>query len=333
MESSYLKNKRILFISTGFYDYDQCIMEEMIAQGGDVEYLCTTGSAITYRILSKFGINRLANRYHLQYLKSEIKGLRKNNDIIFIIKGSNLTEETINILFQNNPKASKILYFWDDVARISNIDLLKKNFANIYSFDTEDCRNYGFKFRPLFYRNISKVEKKKYYISSISGLHSDRLLLFRVTARILDSLGYKYKLQLVTSQFEYLKNRYIFRKYRKTDKIIITTHSYPFKTVEEIMSNSMCVLDSPHLSQKGLTIRTIEALNAGCHLFTTNSTIREYKDISEEYYTIIDKKNIDSNIFKSDYPLSKLTDRYSLSNFLFELLSSEVRKENMGCVS
>ena len=53
------------------------------------------------------------------------------NDIIFIIKCENLTNSQLQIITENNPKAVKILYLWDSIKRIKNIE------NNIINFITD----------------------------------------------------------------------------------------------------------------------------------------------------------------------------------------------------
>lgn len=316
-----LLNKKILFIGIGFYDYDDAIRHKLIELGAKVSYFGTSVNDTLYQILRKIGVQKKANNYLQRIRIKNIEVQPKNNDYVFVIKGENLTQLDFDLLKKNNPDAEFILYLWDDYLRIDNRDILIKNFKNIWSFDSEDCKKYGFKFRPLFYREGLKSMNKTIFLSSIGTLHSNRLKIFRNIAYRLDAHRLSYYLKLCSSKFKYLRERYVFHNFSKYDESLIMTSPISFDKNCEIISKSKCVLDIPHASQAGLTIRTIEALKCGCHIITSNKYLTDYTDISKEYYTIIDPDNQLSldTIISKNIPLSKLSERYSLTSFINEL--------------
>lgn len=316
----FLFNKKVLFIGIGFYDYDRAIIDKLKDLGFNVSYFWSSISDVKYKILKKLYFYNLAEN-HLQNLrKKEIQQLPENNDIVFIIKGENLTQEDIDTIKLKNPNANFILYFWDDLVRIKNKDLLLYNFNNIWSFDPDDCVKYGFRFRPLFFRDDMIPQKKDIYLSSIGWCHSSRLDVFRKVAGYLKERNKTYILKLYTGIFNYYYNRFITHKFSSSDRDLIVTKPVEFNQTIDIMSRSRFVLDLPHQSQKGLTIRTIEALRCGCHLLTTNKSVIDYPDISKHYYTLITNELNDINSLNDlATETSTISEKYSLKTFLTDL--------------
>lgn len=227
----------------------------------------------------------------------------------------------MNVIKEQNPRAKFILYLWDEIGRTENWSILSKNFSNIWSFDYEDCQKYNIKFRPLFYRNGLMPKEKIYFMSSIGTCHSNRLELFRILSNELDDIKFSYYLKLYIGKVDFLIRRYLTKTLSSSDSKNIVTTPIPYDVTCDITAKSQCVLDIPHPSQKGLSIRTIEALKSGCHIFTTNKSIKDYNDISPEYYTIFDTSTEISlsTLLNKKIPISNIDSKYSLENFIREI--------------
>lgn len=318
-----LLGKKVLFVGIGFYDYDEAIIAKLEELGASVSYFCSCYKDVYYKILYRLGATNRGKDYLQKLRKKEVINLRDDNDYVFVIKGEELSQEDIDILKKKNPNGNFILYFWDDVARIKNKDILLKNFHEIWSFDYADCKAYGFKFRPLFYRDELSPATKDYFLSFIGWCHSNRLDIIRDMANQLEKIKQPYFLKLYIGKSSYISNRYLTHTLKKSDEKIIVTTPISYSKTASILSHSMWILDIPHSSQNGLTIRTLEALKCGCHILTSNKSISMYQDISKEYYTIFDA---DLPISISTLPsqffsVPNLSPRYSLESFLREILS------------
>lgn len=316
-----LLDKKILFVGIGFYDYDNAIIAKLIELGATVSYFWSCIHDLKYRILNKLGANSSALS-HIQYLRTqEIERLSSGHDFVFLIKGENLSQEDFDLLKLKNPNANFILYLWDDLRRIANSDLLLRNISNIWSFDSDDCNKYGFKFRPLFYRDGLRSAKKDIALSSIGSCHSNRLDIFKNVSYQLDKLGLKYYLKLYINYRQYIRMRFLHKSFGKADKRFLIHKPLSYDDTMMIIASSYCVLDITHPSQKGLSIRTIEALRCGCHILTSNNGITCYSDISPESYTVFDhiQPSVIRAIFEHKVPLSKISSRYSIENFLREI--------------
>lgn len=319
-----LQGKRILFIGIGFYDYEEKICSKLNQEGADVTYVTSTTVNIFIRFLLKIGILSFALKLKNRIRKKKMMKV-VGCDYVFIIKGHELTQDDINLLHSLNPGAKFILYLWDSLIRHDNRELLLRNFENIWSFDRKDCVSYPqLKFRPLFFREYLPVTEKKYKLSFIGWMHSDRLEIIRELRRQLKDSGESYYLKLYTGRFNYLLLRYLYRKLTPEDRELIILRPVGYSEVQKITATSQIVLDISHPQQSGLTMRTIETLAAGCHLLTTNGDIVNYPEIEKSSYTLLNRK-------KLQIPVLMVQDKernegfltyFSLDRFINQLFTS-----------
>ena len=99
--------------------------------------------------------------------------------------------------------------------------------------------------------------------------------------------------------------------------------SLKVKQIVELYQQSIIILDINHPFQKGLTMRTFEAIGAKRKLITTNKEIAKYPFYNENDFLIIDRNDIKLNLdfFKDNYLTldSKLYEKFSLEGWLFNI--------------
>lgn len=310
-----LYGAHILFIGIGFYDYDQAIVHELQEQGAHVTYITEGINSRLLRIKSKIIKGYTASSHH-KNLIDKIK--RDLYDIIFVIKAAYLSPENMRHLRDTQKKARFILYQWDSISRVPNAKLLLNFFDEIYSFDRQDCVNYGFKFRPLFFRNEithHQHSDKKYDLSFVGWCHDGR---GDVVLSIMKSNSWlKFKPYLYASYRERLS--FLFGAYSQ----YISTKKVNFGSYVSLSSSSVSVLDIPHRMQSGLTIRAIETLGLEVKLVTTNKDIVNYDFYHSQNILVIDRDNprLDEAFFKTEYlPVSTdVMARYSISGWIVDI--------------
>lgn len=255
-------------------------------------------------------------------IKKKLRSSSVNNDIVFVIKGENLTQEDIAYLRNSNPQARFILYLWDSLVRHSNLDVLLSNFDEIRSFDRIDClSSTRLKFRPLFYRVLPVIRSKDFFLSFIGWMHSDRLAIVRSIRNQLKAQGQSYFIKLYMGKLSYFFARYFTRILNSDDRELITLKPIPYEEYQQITAASQIILDIAHPQQSGLTIRTIEALAAGCHLMTTNADIVNYPEISINDYTVFERE--DPSLPLQIFSTETISDYFSIEIFLKEVLDEE----------
>lgn len=317
------QGKRLFFIGIGFYDYEDIIRHAIEQKGACVTYVTSTTRSLKVRFFKKIGFSVISAKIERSLRQKNLKkGI--SNDFVFIIKGQYLTQEDIDLVRILNPNAKFILYLWDSLKRHDNAQLLLENFDNIWSFDRNDClENSKFKFRPLFYRDAFSDSNKQYALSFIGWLHSDRLIVIRKLREELRNSGQKYFLKLYMGRFDYLVCRYFKKILSKDDKELVILTPMNYEKVQRVIMESQNVLDISHPLQSGLTIRTIEALAAGCHLLTTNKDIVNYLEINKNSYTLFDRDSLNDHlsleIKQGQRPNCLFLDYFSLDTFLRQL--------------
>lgn len=316
-----LKNKKILFIGIGFYDYEKIIQTILLQCEAKVDNLNSAVRPFFYRLLIRLHLSGLARCFLQMFQTFQIKRSIPDNDIVFIIKGEGLSQLDIDLLRKRNPHARFILYLWDSLVRHANKELLLRNFSDIWSFDRKDCEeNPMLKFRPLFYREIFCKVKRKYKLSFIGWLHSERLNIVRQLRDQLRCANEQYYLKLYTGRFHYFLLRYIYRILKPEDKELIILKPLSYKVVQQVMAESEFVLDIAHPMQTGLTMRTIETLAMGAHLLTTNVDIMNYPEIDSKAYTILHKDCITIPSQIADVmPSQEFKEYFSIQHFISQL--------------
>lgn len=266
-----LKNKRVLLIGIGFYDYDEIITAQINSLGGEVTYFCQEHSSDFLRKLSKFPLlSGIEKSFSKNYLIENIKNF-KDFDEVLVIKGDKIFIEDMECLRANNPNATFRMYQWDSVRRFDGDQRIFKYFDYIFSFDRLDCNEYGFIFLPLFYRD-TKARKNDYQydVSFVGWLHFNRLDLISKLSASLSNMGNTVKFHLYSSS----KNWLYFNVIKGVR--IVSNRKLPYEQYIEIIDSSNAILDFHHPDQDGLTIRTIEALGANRKIITTNIDIKNY---------------------------------------------------------
>lgn len=314
---------RVLFITIPFYEYIDKIKEKIAdVLTANVDVLCleqkSSGCGYMVNKLSKGEFNKKNN------IKMQKEFFQRHKDIeydyVFVLVGRGLDKECFYDFIQSQKKAKKILYLWDDVNRIDNFKDIKSAFDSILSFDKRDCTKYGFSFLPLFYCDdyVYKNEEKTFDISSIGFLHTDRANILEKVRKKFPEDRYKWFALLKTTR----KHALMMLLSQKSKKLPFYI-GFKYMTMAEtarVVKQSKVVIDMPHSSQSGLSIRTIEALAARCKMVTTNVAVKEYDFFDDRNICIIDRDNplITDGFFDRDYVEveANIIKRYSLDEWV-----------------
>lgn len=317
-----LEHKKILLIGVGLYDYEQVIADALCKYGAQVTRIVSDPAPLWSRILRQIG---LCDWSRIVADKARQRIIRKSGshyDQVLIFKGADLNDRDIAQLKNANPEARFILYLWDSLERHANRQLLLDQFDDIWSFDKTDCENHPeLKFRPLFYRTAVSRVSRRFRISFIGWMHSDRLEILRSVRKQLEASGQSYFLKLYMGRFSYLIARYIKHTLHREDRDLLTFTPIDYDEFIKVCAASEIVLDIAHPRQTGLTMRTIEAISLGCHLLTTNRNIASYPQINPLQYSLFDRRHPDLNCLNGiqshqGLPTQEFMDYFSLDAFI-----------------
>lgn len=277
-------------------------------------------------------LQKKSKRYFSKIVKTE---KIFNPDCILFISPETIDDDIFSQLREAFQKTFFILYMWDSVQnKNKKIAQMYRRFDRVLSFDTIDCQQYGYDFRPLFFPSYclkkSNNDVLSYDISFIGTAHSDRakilsFLLEECQNKKLSSFLYLF----AQGRIMFIKN-YISDKYfRKLTKIGVTHYKSMEKSkVYDIMAKTNCVVDINHPKQTGLTMRTIETLGFNGKLMTTNKHILEYDFYSDDMIKVFsrDKPLIDYSFVSNRLvPIDlSITNRYSLEAWITDVFKGVI---------
>lgn len=328
------ENKKVLLIMPNFFDYPQLITQELNSMGYDVDYFDdrpSTKGIIKAIIRVK---KDLISNYIEKYFNSILETVKsKKYDVFLLISGQSLsfTKEMLLKIKELQPNTEFVLYQWDAMSNFEYIQNMHDLFDRKYSFDRNDCnKNKDLHFLPLFfsnkYRNIGSTEVKdfKYDFCFVGTAHPKKYKFIKLMT---EQLADKYKNMFVYFFFP-SKLVYYYRKLKNPEFKKAKKSEFHFipvkgKEMDELITNSRCILDSPQGGQLGLTIRVLEALGAKRKLITTNSDVKNYDFYKEQNIYIYDGSfDFESVFFKEDYcdiP-DDIYEKYSIRSWLNELI-------------
>ena len=317
-----------------FFDYPELISEELEGMGYEVDFYddrpSTKGIIKAIIRVNKNLINGYIHKYFNSIMENVIK---KKYDVVFLISGQSLSfsKEMLAKLKKSQPQARFILYQWDSMRNFPYIGEMHQFFDRKFSFDKTDCSKYGdLHFLPLFYakkyENIGLIKKKeyKYDFCFVGTAHPKKFKFIKQMSVQLQSV---YPKQFIYFFFP-SKIVYYYRKLKNPefkDATITNFHFTPIKgrDMDDLITESRCILDSPQDGQLGLTIRVLEALGAKKKLITTNEDVKNYDFYRpENVYIYNGNFKYDSAFFKSDYVEldEEIYQKYSLHSWLSSCL-------------
>lgn len=323
-----LKNKKILYIGSKFFNYENEIQKELTKLGAKVDFFDQRPdndfiTKVMIRLNFKFFIQNRIDKY---YKNIERSILNKQYDFIFLISPEGISKNNLENLKKIQPSAKVICYMWDSVKNKLHLLNFFEIIDEIYSFDQNDCNNYGFKFLPLFYldsfRTISMIKHPIYYdLCFIGTVHSDRFDFIMKIKKQFDHMNLNSFIYLYSpSQLMFIIQRLFYKNFKQIPRNKVSFFALAHDQIVDMISKSKIILDIERPNQNGLSMRTIEILAAKKKLITTNQNIKNYDFYNEQNILIVNRINptIPLDFLSSDYVecSDNIYDKYSLTNWL-----------------
>ena len=321
-----LNAKNILLIAPRFFDYELEIQNALEKLGASVDFfddrpdnnfLTKVFIRLRFTPLIKYKIKK-----HYDNICDHIKS--KKYDCIFVVSPEALDRNKLEKIKLLQPDAENILYMYDSFSNKKVSEIIPA-FDKVFTFDIEDAESFDLEFLPLFYikdyENINKCAQYDYDLCFVATAHSDR---YSIGKKIEEKIK-SYKLTMfsfyfLNSRIMYWGRKLFFRKFAY-GKI----KDFSFKVLDKkkllfIIEKSKVILDINHPRQRGLTMRTMEALGARKKMITTNQYIKSYDFFNENNILVIDRNDIKlpKDFFDTDYiqPSKEIYEKYSLDNWL-----------------
>ena len=251
---------------------------------------------------------------------------RRQFDIVLAIRASTLSLEVIDLLRKNSPDAKFYLYQWDGVNNNSNAVRFAPLFDKVSTFDIDDSKSYGWRYRPLFYTDETQRNGNRFFdFTYICTLHSDRLRIYKK----LKQLSGQNFLYIYSKFSHYIKEKYIKKNpcFLGISDSEIKYKALKPKKMNSILSKTNIVVDYTHPGQSGFTMRTCEAIGHRCKLITNNKNVMEadFYNPNNIYVYDINSFFIPNEFIRSPYiELSKnIYNYYSIESWLREIIDYE----------
>lgn len=303
------------------YDYMEYAYSDL-KKCSNAEYLrksIISNNPIT-KLLFKFHFStKLNNRLSLPFKKIWFKKIayfakgKDNYCFIFFASRLNLVKAGyIDYLRKHYPN-SKMICVYSDLVKVHNYSIgimsVKKIFDYVYSFDQNDCEEYGLNYYPLVYSNTfslvsNEITNDVYFL----GLAKNRMAEIIETYELLKSKGLKCDFHIVGAKDD--------------EKLYADEIDYcdgiPYNMNLEYISKSRAILEIMQRGGYGFTLRTCEAIMFDKMLITNNVMMENSPFYNANNIVLI--KNINSfnwsnikgqNIFDHKYK-DKLSPIYFL---------------------
>ena len=328
----FLTGKKILFISAKLFSISDNIRREMERLGAEVDYFDERPSN-TAVMKALIRINRALvastiDRYYDDILTSTSA---RDYDYILFTKGESVSARQLRRLRDLHPRATLILYNWDAIYYNRHADDINACFDRVVTFDRMDAAALSMEFLPLFYTpDYSAVpamadSRIDYAAAFIGTTHSDRYAIATSIVRELTGYGQKVMMYFYfQSRMMYYKRMYIDRIIGREWKDCFYFSPLSHTQILDAYSHTVALIDVQWPHQRGLTMRSIEALGARRKLITTNRDIVNYDFYDDANILVIDRDHphVPRAFLETPYRAvpQHIYDNYSIDSWLQRLL-------------
>lgn len=295
-----ISGKKILFFSVQTFNLEKEIKNKMEENGAIVTYYDErpSNSNFTKGIirLKRDVYQKKIDSYYTKIL-NDIKSLKF--DFLFVNRGEVITASFLEKFKERQPQCELIFFTWDSFKNHSHPTSILNYFDKRFTFDLEDSLKFNIGFRPLFYldkyKNIkaSSSDNIQYDLLFLGTAHSDRYI---ISTKVSDWCE-RNKLNAFTYYYMHSKAVYFYQKmfdksFKEFDYKKLSFKSLTTDDIVNMYQSSNVILDINHPGQKGLTMRTFEAIGSGKKVITTNAEIKKYPFYSPDIFYIIDRNEI-----------------------------------------
>ena len=303
-----IAGKKILFFSVQTFNLEKEIKIKMEENGAIVTYYDERPSNSNFTK----GIIRLRRELYQKkidaYYQDILDSIKNERfDYLFVNRGEVITAFFLQQFKNLQPDCEMIFFTWDSFTNHTHPTTILRLFDKRFSFDREDAERYNIGFRPLFYLDKYKDIKDeakdsyKYDLLFLGTAHSDRYIISSQIADWCGRNGFKaFTYYYMHSKAVYFYQKLLDKSFKKFDYKKLSFKSLSTDDIVALYKSSNIILDINHPGQKGLTMRTFEAIGAGKKVITTNAEVKKYPFYSDDIYYIIDRDNVvlDQEFFK-----------------------------------
>lgn len=252
------------------------------------------------KVLWKAGVTKILYHTTFNQIRKTFLQPGTKYDICIIVKGYGMSKKIIDEIHKCCPYI--VGYNFDSFAFHPLSLSWYKNVDKFYTFDYADALKYNLDIVELYSAisdiNVPTNKNRKYDISVIQKIHSDRLPYISNVLSILQprqSFVYLYESNAITMLLNVIRHPIEYFKLHR----FIHFRTLAYKDYVEILSDSAITLDFAHPKQSGITMRCFEADSCGCKIITNN--IETSRVFSPDTVVIYRGKNDSAETFVTNY--------------------------------
>jgi hypothetical protein len=329
MITDQLRNKNILFLCVKTFNLEEQIKSKLEGFGAKVYFYDERikDSNLTKAIIrvKKSLYTRKITNYYRKILK-ETKLI--DFQYLLVLRGEVVPEFFLKEFKQDHPNCTFIFYNWDSFANTNNTVNLLYLYDRKFTFDPEDSKIYNINFRPLYYidkyLNITQKEIKKYDLLFLGTAHSDRYIISSKIKKYLEKNGKQvFCYYFMHSKWVYYYKKRFDKTFEYFEKSKLNFKSLTLNQIVNLYEESNVILDINHPNQKGLTMRTFEAIGAKRKLITTNKEILKFDFYNSQNIYYINRNDLEIDLSFFDKPYEEINPeaykKLSISGWIYNL--------------
>ncbi len=310
---------KICLISFDSIYFDHHIVNELKRQNIDANHIDV--SKISYKYPSFF--KKIMNFFSKIIFKKNLKQIEIERiilkqieligyqDIIMIIRPDRISKKTH---FEIKKQASSyITYIYDSCKRFPIDHLLNGVFNEIFSFDIDDSKKYGFTFITnyiYFEKKEIKSDSKNNYKAFIVMSADERIQILNKLADFFTINKLKFKFVLVGKK----------RPKNLNENIEFSNKTFLLSDYQKDIENSSILIDLIRFNHNGLSFRIFEALALQKKIITSNLSIKNYDFYNTESIFVLDTNNITVPLEFIESPFQPIDnaiyEKYTIKNWV-----------------
>lgn len=260
-------------------------------------------------------------------------------DYFLVIDGLMVCPWLFTEMRRNNPNIHIILYLFDRVEGMYQIDRFFQYYDKIFSFDDNDVKQFNLEYLPIYWCPKVTVSEIKYDIFGLAAynhINPKRNEIYRRIKNLSDRRGLREYIRLYYKNYSVgNQNVYIIKSFIKRilgrnyiplsfyKSGLVTTKAETPSEFRNIIAHSKCILDVQPDFQAGFTARFMWALGLGKKIITTNQRVSEYPFYDEEQFFVLTEHYREDELLafvKSPYIQSekakRIIEQYRIDNWL-----------------
>lgn len=322
---------KVLFFAPAFFNYEGVIRKRMEEMGA-IAYLYDERSVKSafMRALNKVVPTWFYKYSHKYFHKIIINHQDDDFDFVVVIKSDMIPESTLAEIKSVYKKAKLILYLYDSIADIPNVEKKFCYYDRILTFDRKDALEKKVVFRPLFFSDdyISKGihQNYNYDVAFLGTIHTDRFKILKHLMKQANERKWK------AYWFFYLQANFMFywywitkREFNFSDKRNFSLEKKNGKEIAGIVEQTKAIIDIESPGQNGLTMRTIEMIGLKKKLITTNRDIVHYDFYNPNNICVVDREEPNVPVSFVDAPYIEIPDyiywHYHIDSWILDVLN------------